>query len=72
MPKNDVTREDVTKEIMEKYHVESKKGWKQRVEEWLGSQPDIQAPSGNMKESEEEIVSKGNQEKREMVSLFCC
>ena len=71
MPKNDVTREDVTKEIMEKYHVESKKGWKQRVEEWLGSQPDI-AVSGNVKESEEEIVSKGNQEKREMVSLFCC
>lgn len=63
--KNDVTREDVTKEIMEKYHVESKKGWKQRVEEWLGSQPDI-AVSGNVKESEEEIVSKGNQEKREM------
>jgi len=39
--KNDVTREDVTREIMENYRVAGKKGWFQRVEEWLASQPGV-------------------------------
>ena len=39
--KNDVTREDVTREIMENYRVEGKKTWFQRVKEWLASQPGI-------------------------------
>jgi len=40
VPIKDVTREDVTREIMQKYRLEPKKGWKQRVEEWLGTQTD--------------------------------
>jgi len=44
VPDKEVTREDVTREIMKKYHVEAKKGWLQRVKEWLGSQPDVTPP----------------------------
>ena len=39
--KNDVTREDVTREIMENYRVEGKKTWFHRVKEWLASQPGV-------------------------------
>merc|ERR1719466_354997 len=55
VPVKEVTREDVTREIMEKYHVEAKKDWLQRVKEWLGSQPDVTLPcNATNKEKEHE------------------
>jgi len=55
VPDKEVTREDVTREIMKKYHVEAKKGWLQRVKEWLGSQPDVTPPcNATNKEKEHE------------------
>ena len=74
MPEQVVTREDVTKEIMANYQVESKIGWKQRVEEWLGSQPNITQPcnsndkeNGNERQEAEEVASRSIQEKKQLV-----
>jgi len=53
VPVKEVTREDVTREIMENYHVEAKKGWFQRVKEWLGSQPDVTPPCNATNKEEE-------------------
>merc|ERR1712183_57166 len=73
VPEQVVTREDVTKEIMANYQVESKIGWKQRVEEWLGSQPNITPPcnsndkeNGNERQEAEEATSRSIQEKKQL------
>merc|ERR1712096_145372 len=72
-PEQVVTREDVTKEIMANYQVESKIGWKQRVEEWLGSQPNVAPPcnsndkeNGNETQEAEEATSRSIQEKKQL------
>ena len=77
MPEQVVTREDVTQEIMANYQVESKIGWKQRVEEWLGSQPNVAPPcnsndkeNGNETQEAEEVTSRSIQEKKQLVRFI--